>query len=129
MQPNEFIKKIYYGDSGCKKIIIDGWSRCVKFQLDSIFIMKGGVFNYLVDDEITDVFITFEDVSDFIWSGRFLPNDVINQISCNSEHANEQGEYCFTVSINHVDSESHSHETVLFITARNVSLEKNQEII
>lgn len=129
MQPNEFIKKIYYGDSGCKKIIIDGWRGCVNIQLDSIFIMKGEVFNYLVDEEITDGFIIFEGVSSFSWSGRFLPNDVINGIACNSERANEKGEYSFTVSINHVDSESHSHETVLFITAINVLLKKNKEII
>lgn len=124
MQPNELIKKIYYGDSGCKKIIIDGWIGCVQLQLDSMFIMKGNSFDYRVDEEVKDGFIIFEGINNFSWSGSFLPNDVINSITCNSDSANEYGEYGFTVSIYHVDSEAHSHETVLLIVAKNVSLKK-----
>ncbi len=125
MKPNEFIKKIYYGDSGCKKVIIDGWSGSVQIQLDSMFIIKGKSFDYLVDEEINDGFIIFEGVNNFSWSGSFLPNDVVSSISCHSDSANEQGEYSFTVSINHVDSNAHSHEIVLSISATNVSLKRD----
>ncbi len=125
MRPNEFIKKIYYGDSGCKQVIIDGWSGSVQIQLDSMFVMKGDSFDYLVDEEINDGFIIFEGVNDFSWSGRFLPNDVINSIFCHSDSTNDRGEYSFTVSISHVDSEAHSHEIILLISATNVSLKRN----
>lgn len=128
MKPNEFIRKIYYGDSGCKKLIIDGWSGSIQIQLDSIFIMKGDSFNYFVDEEINDGFIIFEGVSNFSWSGNFIPNDLINSISCNSDSPNERGEYSFTVCINHVDSESHSHEVSLLFSATNVSI-KNKSLI
>lgn len=127
MKPNELISRIYYGDSGCKKLIIDCWGRCVMIQLDSIFLMKGESFDYLVDEEIIDGFIVFEGVSGFNWSGVFLPNDSVNSIYCDS--INGKGEYEFTLSINHVDSQAHSHEIVLLISASEFSLKRSYELI
>lgn len=124
MKSNEFIKKIYYGDSGCKKIIVDGWNECVKIQLDSVFIMKGNSLNYLVDEEVKDGFLVFEGVSDLSWIGHFVPNDVVNSITCINDSNSQDGKYFFDVSINHVDSDSQSHETILSISARNVSIER-----
>jgi len=124
MKPSEIIRKIYYGDSGCKKVIIDGWGGSVTIQLDSMFIMKGDFFDYVVDEEINDGFIVFEGVDCFSWTGELLPNDVINSISCNSDSANEKGKYIFSISVNNVDSSAHSNEIVLSISAASVSVKR-----
>lgn len=94
MKLNEFMKKLYYGDSGCKMIVVDGWNECVKIQLDSVFIMKGSSFDYLVDEEVKDGFLVFEGVSDLSWVGRFIPNDVVNSITCSNNIDSQDGK-CF----------------------------------
>jgi len=36
MHPRDFLKTIYLGDRGCKKIIIDGWQGRVLMQVNLI---------------------------------------------------------------------------------------------
>ena len=124
MKLNEFMKNLYYGHSGCKMIVVDGWNECVKIQLDSVFIMKCSSFDYLVDEEVKDGFLVFEGVIDLSWVGRFIPNDVVNSITCSNNIDSQDGKCFFNVSINHVGSGAQSHETVLSFGATNVSIER-----
>lgn len=60
--PIELLDAIYLGDRCIKKIVIDGWNKIVKIQIDNISIIQEGhkTWNYYCDEDIEDGYIVFK---------------------------------------------------------------------
>jgi hypothetical protein len=125
MKPTELIEKIYFGDSGCKSIIIDCWGGTIKIQLDCFFLLSGKCFDYKKDKEFFDGFIVFDGVEEFSFSSGKIPNDTLNNLTCCDLSSDEVEKYKFTLSIDSVDMNAESSEVLLHIIATSMFTEEN----
>ncbi|ACP25665.1 hypothetical protein NGR_c19010 [Sinorhizobium fredii NGR234] len=79
MNPDEFLRSIYLGDRACKVIVLDGWKKEVKIQIDSISRLRSGTWNY--DENIHDGFLVFEGVDHISFDPPgIIPNDDFGDI-------------------------------------------------
>lgn len=123
MEVEQLIKKLYFGESGCKNIIIDCWAEKIKIQLDSFFLLTGDCFCYQNDQEITDGLIVFSGVKLFSFSNENIPNDSLNEIVVLEKSDSVIGLHKFAISINHIDEHAQSTEVILTILADAISIE------
>lgn len=122
MKPEEFIKTVYLGDRACKKIELDGWNNVVKIQVNEISRVRdpSGQWNYYNEENITDGYLVFENVSSFTMNPQgYLPNDWI-EIASLTEYEN-MFEIIFSVGYMGVDVAS--KEIELTIRAQQIYLE------
>ena len=63
----KFIETIYLGDRAVKSIVIDGWQKVVKIQIDCISRIRSqsGDWEFYLDEDIEDGFLVFSGVSFF----------------------------------------------------------------
>lgn len=123
MEVENLIKKLYFGDSGCKNIIIDCWAETIKIQLDAFFLLAGDYFCYQNDQEIIDGFIVFSGVKLFSFSNDNMPNDSLNEIVLLETGNSVEGQHKFAISINHIDANAQSTEVIFTIVADAISIE------
>jgi hypothetical protein len=123
MKPEEFIKTIYLGDRGCKKIEIDGWNEKIRIQVTEISRVRdvSGQWNFYNDENIVDGYIVFSDVKSFVFDPPgFIPNDEIEL--CSAEYIDENY-YRFIVMVASCSEEGVYTRIYLTIEAKEISLE------
>lgn len=123
MNPQEFLKGIYYGDCGCKNIIIDCWGGHLKIQVDTLFLMKGDLFDYESDREVVDGYIVFEGVDKIYFSGGGFPNDSLNSIVC-SDEVLESGKWNFVINVDSIDESFNVSQVLIHLTASSVYIQE-----
>ncbi len=64
MDPLNLQRTIYLGDRGVKAILIQGWGKTVKVQIDSISRVRSpdGRWHFYTDEDIDDGFLVFGEV-------------------------------------------------------------------
>lgn len=84
LTPIELLKTIYYGDRGCKCIVVDGWNNQVSLQVTVLSRVRSstGLWDYYTAEDIPDARLVFTGVH----SLRFdppgpIPSDFINDIT------------------------------------------------
>lgn len=89
MDPLELQGTIYLGDRGVKRIILDGWERSVKIQIDSISRIRSpdGLWHFYTDEDIEDGFLVFGAAeSCTIEPPGAIPNDYVNSFEVSRSH-------------------------------------------
>jgi hypothetical protein len=123
MKPKDFIKTIYLGDRGCKKIEIDGWNEKIRIQVTEISRVRdvSGQWNFYNEENIVDGYIVFSNVKSFVFDPPgFVPNDELEIESI--EHISEKF-YIFVVKIGSIDENADGRCVTLTIGAEEVYLE------
>lgn len=80
MNPCELKATIYLGDRAVKQVIVDGWNKRVKIQIDSISRIRSpdGQWHYYTDEDIENGFLVFEGVKSFaITPTGSIPDDYV----------------------------------------------------
>lgn len=122
MNPVDFIKTIYLGDRGCKKIIIDGWNEQIKIQVTTISRVRNGTWDFYTDEDIENGLIVFSNVKSICFEpNNHIPNDTINYLV--AEKMEEEGLYLFTFSSYSVNKENEHVEVITRIIANEIYLE------
>jgi hypothetical protein len=123
--PVEFIKTLYLGDRGCKKIIFDCWEKEIKLQITNISRIRGDDWNYYDKEDLVDGYLIIENVDFYsiIPSGIF-PNDAIHAIHVNQSNDNPKL-FEITIEMSSVNNEGESTDVILKANASSLSLENN----
>jgi hypothetical protein len=125
MSPSEFLRTIYLGDRGCRRIAIDGWNRRVVFEVTCISRIRSasGHWDYYTAEDIENGLIVLTGAQ----SIRFdpagpIPNDFISEFSV--EHGVPgDPDSIFRLSVGSVDSRAHNTEVHIEVRAKGVHLE------
>jgi hypothetical protein len=121
MNISEYLETIYFGDRGCKSILIDGCSHEVKIQVDCISRVRAETWNYYTKEDLYDGCIVFEGVSSIsIKPNGVIPNGYINDISAELAKKNE---YLIKLYIDADTSDGIRIEAEIEIIANAMSLE------
>ncbi|WP_419904792.1 DUF6258 family protein [Kiloniella sp.] len=124
MNPADFVKSIYLGDRGCKKITYDICLDEFTIQVDTISRIRSesGEWNFYVAEDIIDGLIVFKGVHKVLFDpSGYPPNDYINYLKIDND---EEGEYCFTLSIGYVspDDPGVNYEIILKVFSKGICL-------
>ena len=128
MNAKEFINTIYLGDRFCKRIVIDGWKERLGIQIDCISRLKKGTdtWNYYTDEDIYNGWLVFSGLR----SVSAMPSGPIPNDSLEIMYAKEsEGAHVFDISIGSVDETGRITEVRVDITAKQISLETNEEFL
>ncbi|MGT2443457.1 DUF6258 family protein [Ensifer adhaerens] len=81
MKPDDFLNSIYLGDLACKAILLDGWRKEVKIQIDAISRVRGETWDFYSAEDVVDGFLVFEGVDHISFDppGN-MPNDDFGDI-------------------------------------------------
>jgi hypothetical protein len=81
MKPDDFLNSIYLGDRACKAILLDGWKKEVKIQIDAISRVRGETWDFYSAEDVVDGFLVFEGVDHISFDppGN-MPNDDFGDI-------------------------------------------------
>lgn len=52
MKPDDFLNSIYLGDRACKAILLDGWRKEVKIQIDAISRVRGETWDFYSAEDV-----------------------------------------------------------------------------
>ena len=124
MNPDELIKKIYYGDRACKSVLIDSWNNLIKIQLDCISRVIGNNWNYYNDENIYDGFLVFtfaEYIS--LTPNGLIPNDLINIIDVKKEG---EDKYIVVIDIDNCDDNRDTSSVIIKIICSSAHIEDGQ---
>jgi hypothetical protein len=125
MNPEEFLKTIYLGDRGCKKILIDGWNHRFCIQVNSISRLETGTdtWNYYTDKDVENGWLVFSELSAFaVNPDGLIPNDFINSIAVSPQEYN----YLFSISVGSCSDVGDIREVTINLTAKSVHIESNE---
>lgn len=123
MTPKEFIKTVYLGDRACKAIVIDGWKRECKIQVDCISRVRSNQWNYYIDEDLIDGYLVFEGVTNISFEPPgLIINDWITPLSIDVFHEQEElYKICFSMGAG--NDSGHVTEVVVTIIANSMSLD------
>ncbi len=122
MDAKDFISTIYLGDRSCKGIEIDAWAAEVSVQVDVISRVRSadGNWNFYTEEDIENGRLVFTGAKKiFLDQNGYLPNDLINSLEAIDQ---EDGTYCFVLSVCSVMDDPQGHEAVIKIIAETVAL-------
>ncbi|XDD49563.1 DUF6258 family protein [Leptospira sp. WS92.C1] len=121
MQLDDFINTIYFGDRGCKSIILDGWNDEVKIQITCISRIRAESWNYYTDEDVENGYLVFEKIKSIHFDPPgFIPNDTINDINVEKL----QGDfYKIILNISSADLESNYTCIDVQIVAKTLAIE------
>jgi hypothetical protein len=121
MTPPDFLKSVYLGDRGCKRLLIDGWNRRFAMQVNCISrIPKGETYwNFYTDEDIDDGWLVFEGVASLsIEPVGAIPDDFIGDITVIPSGDN----YSFAIPVGATNLEGQGCQSTIEFVASSVSL-------
>lgn len=122
MNIEKFVKSIYLGDRACKKIIINSWKEEISIEVDTISRIRSsdGNWNFYEDEDIENGLLVFKKTRSFFSDPKGnIPNDRINYLDVSDQ---DDGSYCFTLSIDSVSSNGSSQEVILKFFSESIFL-------
>lgn len=124
MKPEEFLRTIYLGDRACKCIVMDGWKRELKIQVNCISRVRAAQWDHYTAEDLVDGYLVFEDVESVaIEPAGQIPNDWISLASV--EPMNSNGLSRFVFSAGAIDKHGDAVEVSIVIVAKAVALDDN----
>lgn len=128
MTPVEFADTIYLGDRAIKSILLDGWKKEIKIQVDSISRVRGETWNFYVDENLDDGFLVMEGVVSFkLEPCGLIPDDWIELTSVRPTDDNTAFVFEFVAGANRPDGLSMA-DVYLTIIAASFCLESSSGI-
>jgi len=131
MNVEKFISSIYLGDRACKKISIDSWKQELSIEVDTISRIRSddGNWDFYNAEDIESGQLVFKKVKKiFFDENGNIPNDQINSFDVIKQ---DDGDYCFTLSIDSVADDGSNNETVIKIIAKSIGIKDpmNPEVL
>ncbi len=131
MNVKKFVSSIYLGDRACKKISIDSWGQELSVEVDTISRIRSedGNWDFNDDENIENGQLVFGKVKNvFFDENGNIPNDQINSFDVIEQ---ENGSYCFTLSIDSVSDDGSNQETIIKIIAGSIGIRDplNSEVL
>jgi hypothetical protein len=128
MTPPDLLKTIYYGDRGCKSVLVDGWNRRVAVQVTQISRVRSssGNWDYYTAEDIPDGLLVFTSVNSVrLEPSGAVPNDFINDIRVTEVSDIRSGKklFLFVISVASTDDAGLSTEVMIEIQAEDFHVE------
>ncbi|MCZ4092571.1 MULTISPECIES: DUF6258 family protein [Sinorhizobium] len=125
MKPDEFLNTIYLGDRACKTIMLDGWKKEVKIQVDAISRVRGETWDFYTAEDIEDGFLVFEGVDYISFDPPgIIPNDDFGDIEFLGF---DDGRFTVMISMGFCDEAGVYGSVKTKIRAKAVAIEKPGE--
>ncbi|OUM03653.1 DUF6258 family protein [Variovorax sp. JS1663] len=127
MKPEEFLRTIYLGDRACKAIVMNGWKRELRIQIDCISRIRSAQWDYYTAEDLPDGCLVFEGVESVVFepSGK-MPNDWITLVSV--ESVDEGPLHRFVFSAGAIDKHGKAVDVSIVIIAAAVALDDNNDV-
>ena len=122
MHVKDFVSSIYLGDRACKQISIDSWEQELSIEVDTISRIRSddGNWNFNNGEDVENGQLVFGNVKNIFFDEHGnIPNDQINYFDVDEQ---EDGSFCFKLSIDSVSDDGSNTEVIIKIIADSLSI-------
>ena len=131
MNVKDFVSSIYLGDRAFKKMSIDSWEQELCIEIDTISRIRSadGTWGFYSAEDVENGQLVFGKLKKLFFEDTgYIPNDRINFFEVSEL---ENGNYCFTLSVDSVADDGSNHEVTIKIIAESIGLRNpmNPEVL